>query len=179
MIPFIAAPAAPSFDDPLHMLRACHGKILRQCDTLQKMQSHQQQHGCDEQIQQAAAGILRYFDTAGQFHHQDEEADLFPALRCAVGMDTRLLDRLLAQHVDMLAAWDALRPVLVELAAGKQAALEATLTNAFISRYTGHIAIENTELLPMAAALLTPQQRDGIGRNMAERRGAKFPDAPG
>jgi len=34
----------------------------------------------------AAQGILRYFDTAGQLHHQDEEQDLFPALHAAPGM---------------------------------------------------------------------------------------------
>ncbi len=40
---------------------------------LQKLAAHLPVHGCDQQVQQAAQGILRYFDTAGQFHHQDEE----------------------------------------------------------------------------------------------------------
>ncbi|HEX5338277.1 MAG TPA: hemerythrin domain-containing protein, partial [Gallionella sp.] len=73
MISLTSTPAAPSFDHPLGMLHACHGKILRQCDTLTKLAAHLSRNGCDEQARQAAQGILRYFDTAGQFHHQDEE----------------------------------------------------------------------------------------------------------
>lgn len=176
MIPFIAAPAAPSFDHPLQMLRACHGKILRQCDTLQKLAAHLDSKGCDTQVQQAASGILRYFDTAGQFHHQDEEENLFPALRSLAGTDTALLDRLLAEHGVMLCAWDALRPVLAQLAEGQTVKLAASLVETFISSYTDHIAIENAELLPMAATLLNPQQLLLIGRKMSERRGAKFPE---
>src|SRR5665811_554026 len=114
MISFTSSESAPSFDDPLEMLRACHGKILRQCDTLQKLAAHLTSRGCDTQVQQAAQGILRYFDTAGQFHHQDEEQDLFPALRASAGVDTALLERLLSEHIVMLSAWDALRPVQAE-----------------------------------------------------------------
>lgn len=173
MIPILSAAPAPSFDHPLEMLRACHGKILRQCDTLQKLTIHLTSHGCDHEAQQAASGILRYFDTSGQFHHQDEEKDLFPALRAMT--DNPLLDRLLSEHTGMLAAWDALRPVLVQLTAGNNAALDTTLTQPFIAAYTNHIKLENTELLPLAARLLNPSQLRQIGQRMAERRGASFP----
>lgn len=168
-------PAAPSFDHPLEMLRACHGKILRQCDTLQKLAAHLAKHGCDTQVQQAAQGILRYFETAGQFHHLDEEENLFPALRAAA--DVPLLAGLLSEHVVMLASWHALQPVLQQLAAGRTVVLEADVMNKFINSYTSHIAIENGELLPLAEKLLNPQQLQEIGRKMAERRGAKFPDS--
>ena len=177
MISFTSSESAPSFDDPLEMLRACHGKILRQCDTLQKLAAHLTSRGCDTQVQQAAQGILRYFDTAGQFHHQDEEQDLFPALRASAGVDTALLERLLSEHIVMLSAWDALRPVLMLLAEGKQVTLDAALTRKFVSSYTDHIATENAQLLPMAATLLSPQQLEAIGRKMSGRRGAKFPEA--
>ena len=182
MISFTSSESAPSFDDPLEMLRACHGKILRQCDTLQKLAAHLDREGCaiegfDVQAQQAAQGILRYFDTAGQFHHQDEEQDLFPALRASAGVDTALLERLLSEHIVMLSAWDALRPVLMLLAEGKQVTLDAALARKFVSSYTDHIATENAQLLPMAARLLSPQQLEAIGRKMSERRGAKFPEA--
>lgn len=171
MISFTSAQAAPSFDHPLEMLRACHGKILQQCDTLKKLAAHLDNKGCDAQVQQAATGILRYFDTAGQFHHQDEEEDLFPALHSRPDFNTGLLERLRRDHISMLSAWDALRPGLVQLAAGHEVSLNATLSETFISRYTNHIAIENAELLPLAATLLSPQQILMIGRKMAERRG--------
>jgi len=179
MISFASNAAAPSFDHPLEMLRACHGKILRQCEILQKLAVHLGKNGCDTQVQQATLGILRYFETAGQFHHLDEEENLFPALRASDDFDQTplpaLLERLLAEHVGMLAAWDALRPVLVQLSEGKQVLLDAATMNNFITRYTDHIAIENAELLPLAAERLTLQQLESIGQKMAERRGAVFP----
>lgn len=171
MISFTSAQVAPSFDHPLEMLRACHGKILQQCEMLNKLAAHLHNKGCDTQVQQAATGILRYFDTAGQFHHQDEEEDLFPALRSCPDFNPALLTRLLSDHIDMLCAWDALRPALVQLAAGQEVPLNAALSETFITRYTNHIAIENAELLPLAATLLSPQQLLLIGRKMAERRG--------
>lgn len=181
MISFTSQEAAPSFDHPLDMLHACHGKILRQCDTLQKLASHLTSHGCDQQARQAARDILRYFDSAGQFHHQDEEEDVFPALRLAAGSDQaqlhELLECLLSEHVVMLAAWTALRPVLLQLADGVDAPLSGTLVENFIGSYTGHIGVEERDLLPMAARLLNLQQTASIGKRMAERRGAKFPIA--
>ncbi|MFA6972268.1 MAG: hemerythrin domain-containing protein [Gallionella sp.] len=215
MISLTSAEAAPGFDDPLQMLRACHGKILRQCGTLRKLADHLDNgnmeksspddetrharslsptlsrlagegtneslrelhinHGCDAQVQQAAQGILRYFDTAGQFHHQDEEENLFPALRNCPDVDAALLERLLSDHQVLLASWNALRPVLAQLAEGQDVTLAAALVEKFIASYTAHINVENTQLLPMAARLLSPQQQDSLGRKMSERRGAKFP----
>lgn len=178
MISLTSAEAAPSFDNPLEMLHACHGKILRQCDTLRKLATHLTSNGCDQQAQQAAQGILRYFDTAGQFHHQDEEEDVFPALRVSADSDKShlesLLERLLQEHTSMLAAWDALRPVLLQLSQGIQVPLASSMAENFINRYTQHIAVEENELLPVAARLLDSQQQLKIGKHMAERRGVKF-----
>ncbi len=179
MISLTSAEAAPGFDHPLEMLHACHDKILRQCDTLKKLAAHLPGNGCDQQARQAARGILRYFDSAGQFHHLDEENDLFPALRLSAGSDHRvqlesLLERLLSEHVVMLAAWNALRPVLLQLADGVDTPLTGMLAENFISSYTAHIAVEERDLLPLAARLLHPQQTVLIGKRMAERRGARF-----
>lgn len=170
--------SAPTFDHPLEMLYACHGKILRQCDTLRKLAEHLRTHGCDMQVRQAAMGILRYFDTAGKFHHRDEEENLFPTLRTCTASDPEQLDtllqRLLHEHVAMLAAWGKLRPVLLQLAEGINARLDERLAARFIDSHTAHIAVENSELLPLAARLLTIEQLRQIGERMAERRGVKF-----
>ena len=176
---FDTAASAPTFDHPLEMLLACHGKISRQCDTLRKLAAHLNTHGCDMQARQAAIGILRYFDTAGKFHHQDEENDLFPALRTSGGDERErvdaLLQRLLKEHVVMQAAWSGLRPVLLQLAEGMDVRLDGSLADRFIDSHTGHIAVENAELLPLASRLLTPEQLQQIGMRMAQRRGARFP----
>jgi hemerythrin-like domain-containing protein len=174
MILLINSTSAPSFDHPLEMLRACHGKILHQCDTLIKIPVHLFTHGCDLQVQQAAQAILNYFDTAGQFHHMDEEQNLFPMLRTTTGMNVALLDRLLSEHEVMITSWEALRPALAKLAQGVEVALENGVMNKFIDRYSAHITLENSELLPLAQTLLSDTQLKMIGRKMAERRGVKF-----
>lgn len=169
---------APGFDDPLELLRACHGKILRQCETLCRLAEHLKTKGCDPEAQKAAQGILRYFSTAGRLHHQDEELDLFPALSATKGAAAQgvatLLERLLAEHLDMQASWDALQPLLGELASGQPVALPDDVVQRFIVCHTRHIALENGELLPLAAQLLNADQLGAMGRKMAARRGVEF-----
>lgn len=169
---------APTFDDPLAMLRACHERIAAQCVTLEKLRVHLASTGCDAAAQQAATAILRYFNTAGQHHHSDEEADLFPLLQ-ATGDATaqRLVGYLLARHQELNAAWDALRAALNKIVAGELAMLDATQTHAFIAAYQAHIDLENTQLLPLAGALLNRTQLEQLGRNMSARRGVVFPDS--
>jgi hemerythrin-like domain-containing protein len=154
------------------MLHACHERIMDQCATLQKLMSHLPMHGCDIQAQQAAQAIMRYFDTAGKFHHQDEELDLFPLLR-ASGNDEaiKLADRLQDEHLYLDEVWMSLRASLQQIADGKLAALERTLVGDFSLAYGRHIMLENTKLLPLAARLLSEQQLHGFGKNMAQRRG--------
>ena len=182
MISLTPGKAAPGLDNPLEMLHACHGKIQRQLDTLQKLVAHLPAHGADQQAQQAAQCILRYFDTAGQFHHQDEEENLFPTLLALDALNKEeietLVGRLLAQHVVMFAAWSDMRAVLVKIAEGVNTPLPEALVEKLSGSYTRHIALEEAELLPLSARLLSPQQITALGKNMAERRGAKFPSAP-
>jgi hemerythrin-like domain-containing protein len=178
MISFASLEASASFNNPLAMLHACHGKILAQCATLRKLSGHLASNGCDLQAQQAAQNILRYFDTSGQFHHQDEEENLFPTLRLCAGAGKpgvdALLDGLLSDHVVMAAAWSKLRSVLLLLAKGELEPLDDTLLDKFITSYTNHIELEERDLLPLAARLLSPQQTAEIGKHMAERRGVKL-----
>lgn len=165
-------PAAPGFDDPLEMLQACHGRITAQCDTLQRLVVHLQTQGNDEQAAQAARAILRYFDTAGQFHHQDEEQDLFPVLLASGDQEAAAyVAQLLEEHKVMDAAWQALRPLLQAIAEDSANTLDADVAAHFIACYARHIEFENGRLLPLAAKLLNAEQLQRLGRCMAERRG--------
>lgn len=167
----IGGAPAPTFDDPLEMLRACHGRIQAQCATLLKLLAHLPVHGCDTQAQQAAHAILRYFDTAGRHHHDDEEKDLFPLLLATSSDETHaLVACLLNEHKVMDAAWQRLRSYLTELANGKSAAFDAGAAEHFIGVYDHHIALENSQLLPLANKLLTATQLETLGRSMAARR---------
>lgn len=166
---------APSFDNPLEMLLACHGKIQSQCATLRKLPQHLSSHGCDTQAQQAAQAILRYFDTAGQNHHDDEEQDLFPCLLATPNTEIhKLIARLLDEHKMLNAAWQQLRPLLVGIAEGRATELDIKSAEHFIQVHDHHISLENTQLLPQAAKLLDQMQLEALGRSMAARRGVVF-----
>ncbi len=168
----MSSATAPSFDNPLEMLRACHDRIEAQCVTLAKLSKHLAKQGDNKQAVQAARAILRYFDTAGQHHHQDEERDLFPALLATNDESAQtLITRLLHEHQGLEAAWGNLRPLLVAIAEAHSATLDDTVARHFIEVYARHIEVENGTLLPLAARLLNEEQLKRIGQSMAARRG--------
>lgn len=169
---------APSvgFEVPLEMLAACHGRVQQQCDTLQRLQAHLLAHGADLAAQQAATAVMRYFDSAGRQHHEDEEQDLFPALAEAMaGSDAvcirELTGALCAEHRRLESMWQALRHTLQQVAAGQTATLDEATLHGFVDLYASHIAREEAELLPMAARLLSDAELDRVGRAMRARRG--------
>lgn len=173
--PGFSTPTA-STEAPLEMLAACHIRIQHQCQTLQRLATHIQTHGCDEQAQSAATAIMRYFDTAAVDHHADEEEDVFPALLESVaGSDPvcirQLIDRLCHEHRLLEASWRALRKNLVRIANGESVVLAPAEVDTFISQYNAHLELEEQELLPLANRLLSLHDIDRIGRAMRDRRG--------
>lgn len=164
---------APSFDDPLGLLSACHGRIERQLATLERLQRHLPENGCDADARAAALGILRYFDGAAPHHHADEEQSLFPRLAAAVpGRADRLIAELAREHETLAANWRHLRPLLAGIAAGACANLSPKQVAAVRRAYDAHIAKEETELIPLAAQTFDAGTLATIGREMAARRGA-------
>jgi hemerythrin-like domain-containing protein len=168
-------PRSADFDDPLQMLEACHDRIRMQCDTLGNLAQHMLTHGCDAQAQQAASNVMRYFDSAGRHHHEDEELDLFPRM-LAVATDEHaewlasLLDRLVQEHREMEQVWLRLRKNLELIAHGENAALNALDISQFCETYSAHIALEETEVIPFAARLLAREDLAALGLAMAARR---------
>ncbi len=169
------SPAA-GFDAPLDMLSACHGRIEKQCSTLRRLAPHLAEHGADADARQAAANVMRYFDTAGRDHHADEEQDLFPALlESMAGSDAVCLRditmALTGEHRELHAAWAVLRTQLDSVARGDASALDAAAVDDFIVRHLRHIAREENELIPMAKRLLSEVQLQDLGKAMRARRG--------
>jgi hemerythrin-like domain-containing protein len=166
------------FDEPLEMLEACHERIADHCATLARLAVHLPAHGADEQAQQAARNLLRYFDTAGRHHHEDEERDVFPFLLGAApaaelaGIN-RIVARLRDDHAAMMAEWLRLRPALVRMAAGDSAALSPAGVDRFCTLYREHMEIEESELLPFARRVIGPEAAARIGHAMAARRGVR------
>lgn len=161
---------APGFDDPLAMLRACHGQILRRCDTLDKLVVHLRSHGLDDAARAAITDVRRYFATAARHHHADEEQDLFPLLRADPAL-VPLLEDLLGEHAHLETMWQQLESSLTATGAPHDSAGLEALVAEFNRLYRAHITRENDMLLPAASRLLPAAVLTVVGARMAARRG--------
>lgn len=166
---------APGFDRPLEVLEACHGRIAKQCETLDKLLTYLPAHGVDTQAQQAARAVLAYFDTAAVHHHDDEERNLFPLLE-QVGAPGAcdLVETLTLEHDELALLWRRLRVDLQLIGAGESDRLDEALTRRFITLNRDHLEFENTHVLPLARQILNAAQMERLGRAMAARRGVTF-----
>ena len=54
-------PEIPDFNDPLGVLRACHDRMLVQCDTLEKLPAHIAANGVDDEARSAISKAVKYF----------------------------------------------------------------------------------------------------------------------
>jgi pyridoxamine 5'-phosphate oxidase len=168
--------AAPGFDQPVAVLKHCHGRIRKQLATLDKLLAHLPEHGADQQARQAASAVMQYFDKAAHLHHADEEEDLIPMLRAvAQGEDAATLQALvpviLQDHQEMDALWSDLRPQLAAIAEGSAALIAPGTVQRFVQRYTAHMEREESMIAPMALRLFSPDQMAQMGNAMQARRG--------
>jgi pyridoxamine 5'-phosphate oxidase len=175
MTPFLPDPA-PDFDQPVAVLKHCHGRIRKQLATLEKLLTHLPEHGADEQARQAAQAVLKYFETAAHLHHDDEEQDLIPMLRAvAQGEDAATLQALaptiLQDHKEMDAMWQDLHEQLTLIADGSSTVLAAGTVQRFTQRYLSHMEREESTMAPMAVRLFSPEQMAQLGQAMRRRRG--------
>ena len=169
---------APGFDQPLAVLKHCHDRIRRQLTTLEKLPEHLANNGADAAAQQAAIAVLRYFTQAAPLHHDDEEIDLLPSLQASAGPEeqtllAQLLPMILQQHQEMSALWQELKTSLEAIAEMKNQTLPVNALNRFKQLYHAHMQIEEEQIAPMAARVLSTEQLQRIGTAMQVRRGIK------
>lgn len=169
--PLLPGGEAATFDEPIEMLSACHGRIRNQLATLARLERHLPEHGHDADARAAARAILRYFDTAAIHHHEDEERSVLPRLVARVAEARALAERIDAEHREIAARWRRLRPLLSGIASGQRAAMPPRLVREITAGYEAHIELEESSLLPLAREALSPPELADIGREMAERRG--------
>lgn len=157
---------APSFDDPIAMLLACHDKIRRFCQELDLLPEHIQTHGWNDVAKQSVVRIIHYFDHAAPLHHLDEERDLFPAyFPLAPEFERVIIKQLLSEHHQFEQLWLKLKNHLQS----QDPAINSQLINEFIDAYTQHMALEEP-LIKRAADALQDDVLQGLGANMANRR---------
>lgn len=165
-----------TFEQPFEMLEACHERLQRMLALLDKLRVHLAQQGADDQAQQAARDVMRYFDMVAPQHHRDEELHVFPPLLAQGDANTVAVVRRLQQdHEAMESGWVRARAVLEAIAQGKLGALDAQQArdfDEFCGLYGEHIAAEEQLAYPAARGLLGEDQVRAMGLEMAGRRKA-------
>ncbi|HLI48397.1 MAG TPA: hemerythrin domain-containing protein [Chthonomonas sp.] len=181
----IGAKAEGSFREPLQLLSDCHRRIERFLQQLIHVAEQAKGDGLDEAYRDELDTALRYFENAEPLHTADEEVSLFPRLRAKKNEE--------ADHV--IATLEADHEVVGELhkvvgEIGKkwleQGYLEKQELRELLERlyflrttYHQHIGIEDRVLFPLAATLLSSDELEAIGHEMADRRGVPFDTPPG
>ena len=176
-LPGMHSPGA-GFDQPFELLDACHDRVRRSLDLLQRLRDYLRTQDCDDSARQAAHDVLRYFDIAAPLHHEDEELHVFPPLLAQTGDAplAALVRQLQRDHVLMAECWAAARGALQELAEGLIPAFTPTheaVFERFAGCYADHLRHEDDSVYPAARALLGPQARQAMGQEMALRRGLR------
>jgi hemerythrin-like domain-containing protein len=156
----------PGFDDPLGLLRACHGKMLAHCELLEGLPA-----APDTAVAQQ---VLRYFSSNAVTHHRDEEEDLFPRLNRQSMKLADLVHRLKQEHAELDRLWSEIATGLRRLAAAREEPAFREAVQAYCALLRDHIARENQEFLPLAASSLSRAALGEIGEAMAARRGVRY-----
>jgi len=167
------------FDEPLGLLSDCHRRIEYFLGVLVAINEQASDRPLKPVERTQLGAALTYFATAGPRHTADEEESLFPRLRefndpAALGA-LEVMARLESDHQEadahhraideLVGRWIANEPFDADdrrVLAERLRALQAI--------YHQHIAIEDRELFPAAGRLLSAEQLEAIGREMAARR---------
>lgn len=158
-----------TWNEPIEMLYACHGKIQNFCQQLLRLPEYLAQHGCDDVVRESVARILTYFNQAAPLHHDDEECDFFPLLAEHAPQSHEWIAKLAAEHDVLEENWRVLAQELNALLLGDVAALRDESVAKFTQSYAQHIELEEP-LFEMGKQFIPPEKLREIGKIMAQRR---------
>jgi hemerythrin-like domain-containing protein len=167
-----------SFSNPTGLLSDCHRRVETFMSALVAIAATCDQ-ALDDSHRHSLQAALKYFREAAPKHTADEEQSLFPRLR---NLHNSELDDALAK-LDILEndhRWAEPLHRLVDelglnyLAGGTLTKVEAEQFRDAVSRlqqmYGAHIALEEQLVFPLAAKLLTEEEKQLIAREMSARR---------
>jgi hemerythrin-like domain-containing protein len=178
----IGGRADHGFDEPLGLLSDCHRRIEWFLDALLRVSRGERGRPLSDAGRRAMEQALTYFAAAAPRHTADEEESLFPRLRASGSEEATavlvIVERLEGEHRRADAAHAAVSrltaPWIETGQLGDAEASELVETLEALQRiYDSHIAIEDREVFPAASRLLSSAQLEGVGREMAERRGVR------
>jgi hemerythrin-like domain-containing protein len=171
------APRPEAFLDPLEIIRNDHFRQLRMCNVIDAFTQRLEV----EPVKELAGALLEFLRADLPRHSQDEEQDLFPALkrRCLPedGID-EVLRQLVREHDLDRDLIDFIVDDLEALADGVRLNNPVRLlmnVREFSEMQRRHLTREDRVVLPLARQRLTPEDLTEIGRNMAARRKLPYP----
>jgi hemerythrin-like domain-containing protein len=139
----------------------CHADILRHLAAFGDLPSLLQPAA---QARRIAGDMLGFFRDVVLEHHQQEEAELFPAVLASSAPGPErdevkiMVERLTAEHRQIETRWAKLEPALRQVAKGHDADLTPAAVTTLVNAYTAHARFEEARFLPVAQAILG---RDG------------------
>ena len=168
------------FDEPLGLLSDCHRRMERFLDVLMHVCINRTGSELHADEREALQRATEYFRVAAPRHTQDEEESLFPRLRACndprvpgalaemqrLEADHEAADRRHAEVDQLVQRWlerDRLEQSEIDALSGALAELQEL--------YRAHIAVEDGQIFPLAANVLTSEQVCSLGYEMAKRRG--------
>jgi hemerythrin-like domain-containing protein len=169
------------FDEPLGLLSDCHRRIEHFLSVLSTITDRAAGAALDSALRAELQGALTYFETAAPRHTADEEESLFPRLQasqdpqaCAALDLVRRLEHDHREAENHHAVVDRLGRQWLDdvLSKDEHDELQQRLAR-LRALYQAHIAVEDAELFPAAARVLSSNEITEIGREMAARRSAR------
>jgi len=163
-------------DEALATFSRSHVHIVEQMERLSELPGRIAAGGQEEAVRASAAAIYRFFNDVVLAHHDEEERELFPALRHSAaagdeaGLVKSLVARLEREHRELEAMWDVVEPALRRLGRGKPALLDAAAVGRLLSAYLGHARFEESSVLPLAQRILSSGDRAALALGLAMRR---------
>jgi len=167
------------FDEPLGLLSDCHRRIEHFLAVLAAIADQTGARELDTSERRQLEGALAYFKTAAPRHTADEEESLFPRLEAsrdeAAAAALQLVRRLERDHDEADSLHEAVdrlgRAWLADNSLGADDLQDLRRLLARLrSLYDAHIAVEDRQLFPTAARILSNRELHAIGDEMAARR---------
>ncbi|HKF68046.1 MAG TPA: hemerythrin domain-containing protein [Vicinamibacterales bacterium] len=167
------------FDDPLGLLADCHRRVEYFLDELVRITRMTSGRSLNPEEWSQLHRALHYFETYEPWHTADEEESLFPRLHDSQGPEAARVGQLLTQ-LERVREMIQIHRRMISVFCRRwldHGFLSEIDTRSLLDRltdlesiYREHITIEDHELFPAAARLLSTGQLEEIGREMAARR---------
>ena len=175
-LPGFRSPAV-GCDEPFEMLIACHERVQRMLDLLDRARTQALTKGCDANLNSAFTDVMRYFDLAAPQHHLDEELHVFPIVLAKGNQSQKEIVRVLIQdHETMAHLWQRVRSVLAEVIQTPRdfpvfSHQDDYLLDDFRNAYARHISNEELSIYPSSIQFMTQHDLASMAEEMKVRRG--------